>query len=298
MNNSGYKPAPSAHEGILMKIDSLCDKDFNRLSDYITSSFGIKMPAVKKTMLESRLLKRLRRLKLTSYKDYCDYLFSPEGMESEIPHFINKVTTNKTDFYREPEHFSYLIQAVLPKLAGERGGLLRNLRIWSAGCSTGEEPYTLAIVLKEFAEKHPQYQLGFSILATDISEEALITGHRAVYDESKIDPIPLHIKKKFLMKSKIRESGLVKIAPEIRDHVEFSRLNLMDKDFRFSKKMDIVFCRNVIIYFDRETQEAILNRVCRHIISGGYFFQGHSESIQGMNLPLRSVHPTIFEKTI
>ena len=281
-----------------MKIESLGDQDFNRLSDYITANFGIKMPAVKKTMLESRLLKRLRTLELTSYKDYCDYLFSPEGRASETPHFINKVTTNKTDFYREPDHFTYLVQNTLPKLAAERGGLLRNLRVWSAGCSTGEEPYTLAIVLKEFAENHPQYQLGFSILATDISEEVLMTGQQAVYHESKIAPVPLNIRKKYLLRSKNRTSGLVKMAPEIRDHIEFVKLNLMDKDFGIHKKMDIVFCRNVIIYFNREVQEAILNQICRYTISGGYFFQGHSESIQGMNLPLKSVHPTIFRKTI
>lgn len=279
-----------------MKTDSLCDQDFDRLSEYITASFGIKMPAVKKTMLESRLLKRLRKLEIPSYKDYCDYLFSPEGLESEIPHFINKVTTNKTDFYREPEHFSYLVQTALPKLAETRNGVLRNLRIWSAGCSTGEEPYTLAFVLKEFAENHPQVQLSFSILATDIAEEVLVAGHRAVYNESRIDPIPLHIKRKYLLKSKNKATGLVKIAPEIRSCVKFAPLNLMDTHFGLSEKMDIVLCRNVIIYFNKETQETILNRICRNITTGGYFFQGHSESIQGMKLPLKSVYPTIFRK--
>jgi len=280
-----------------MNPHSLADSDFNRLSAFIESEYGIKMPPVKKTMLESRLMKRLRELQISDYKSYCDYLFSSRGRAEEMPHFISKVTTNKTDFFREPNHFRFLSEKLLPDLVSSEGRSLRQLNFWSAGCSSGEEAYTLAMVISEFVLENPGIALNFSILATDISDNVLALGRRGVYHSSRIEPIPMELRKKYLLRSRDRSNPIVKIAPEIRKRVSFRKLNLMDHDYRLNQKFHVAFCRNVIIYFNKETQEAILGRIIRNLAPDGYLFQGHSESIQGMTLPLKPVQPTIFQKT-
>jgi len=175
---------------------SLNKKEFFRLSDFIEAEFGIKMPPAKKVLLESRLQKRLRKLQLKTFEEYCNYLFSPEGKSTEMPDFINQVTTNKTDFFREPNHFDFLSQEALPSIAKNNSGAHTNLKIWSAGCSTGEEPYTLAIVLSEYVSRNPNLRLDFSILATDISAAAIQKAKQAVYKNAVVAPIPLMLKKK------------------------------------------------------------------------------------------------------
>jgi len=152
------------------------------------------------------------------------------------------------------------------------------------------------MVLQNFADENPKYRLNYSILATDISQEVLTTGHNAVYSEDKVEPVAYPLKKKYLLKSKAKHKKLVKLVPEIRNRIQFKILNFMDKQYPLSKKVDIVFCRNVIIYFDKPTQESIINKLCNTIKPGGYFFQGHSESIQGFNVPLKPIYPTIYQK--
>ncbi|MBU2515370.1 chemotaxis protein CheR [bacterium] len=277
-------------------LQSLDKTDFNRLSAFIESEYGIKMPSVKKTMLESRLLKRLRHLQIPDFRSYCEYLFSAKGRKEELPHFISKVTTNKTDFFREPDHFSYLTNVILPRLLYQSGNPLRQINLWSAGCSSGEEAYTLAMVISEYAENNPETPFNFSILATDISDNVLSMGRKAIYHVSRIDPIPFALRRKYLLKSRDREKPVVKMVPEIRKLVKFEKLNLMDKDFGIKQNIHVAFCRNVIIYFNKEIQETILNKITKCLVPEGYLFQGHSESTQGMRLPLRSVHPTIFQK--
>ena len=271
-------------------------KDFSRLSRFIHAEYGIMIPPVKKILLESRLQKRLRELKIKTFKDYCDYLFSPNGKSSELTHFINQITTNKTDFFREPNHFDFLTQEVLPYLLKNDKNAHNDLTVWSAGCSSGEEPYTLAIVLSEYKSKNQNLNFNFSILATDISHEVLLKAKQAVYKQSTVEPIPLMLKKKYLLKSKDKNNGVVKIIPELRQKVQLGKLNFMDKDYGIKKPVNVIFCRNVLIYFDRPTQETILTRLCRCLKKGGYFFQGHSESINGMDLPLKSVSPTVYQK--
>lgn len=278
-------------------IVKLLQKDFTRLSQFIHSEYGIKMPDVKKTLLESRLQKRLKSLEIRSFKDYCDYLFSPEGMSEELPHFINKITTNKTDFFREKEHFEYLSNNVLPLLVNQ-DNTRKTINIWSAGCSTGEEAYTIGMVVQDYLDRNRIDRVDVSILATDISCEVLSIAKRAVYHDIRSAPIPFPIKKKYLLKSKAKDRKLIKIAPEIRQLVRFGRLNFMDTDYGLKQKMDIIFCRNVIIYFDKPTQDQILKNMLGYLKKGGYFFQGHSETTQGVNLPIRQVYPTVYVKTI
>lgn len=266
------------------------------LGEYIQTEYGIKMPPAKKTMLESRLQKRLRLLGMDSFKDYLTFVFSPEGMEQELVHMVDAVTTNKTDFFREPSHFEYLVDRVLPDLVERTGaGLRRPLVIWSAGCSTGEEPYTLAMVLAEYALKVQGFK--FQILASDISTQVLERASMAIYDEEKVAPVPPSMRKRYLLRSKDRDKRRVRIVPELRATLSFRRINFME-DFGMREQMDIIFCRNVIIYFDRQTQERLLRRFGDHLHPGGYLFMGHSETLSGLALPYVPVAPTVYRKPV
>jgi chemotaxis protein methyltransferase CheR len=270
----------------------LSDAEFRKLSQFIMTEYGIKMPFEKKIMLQSRLQKRLKALNISCFKDYIEYLFSPHGMSEEVIHMMDVVSTNKTDFFRESAHFDYLLSTALPSLYNELG--IRNLKIWSAGCSSGEEPYTLAITLSEYKEIHPGFD--FSILASDISTKMLQTGVNAVYPEEKVIDIPLTLKKKYLLKSKNREEKKVKIIPSLRNKVEYKRINLLELTPEHQPQFEIIFCRNVLIYFDRPIQYKILKVLCSNIIQGGFLFLGHSESITGLELPVKQLIPTVFIK--
>jgi chemotaxis protein methyltransferase CheR len=268
---------------------------FEKFSQFVTTQLGIKMPASKRTMLQSRLQKRLRHLRMRSFEEYYDFVFSEEGRGQEISHLLDTATTNKTDFYREPRHYEVLTQSVLPDLIQRTGiGLRRPLKIWSAGCSTGAEPYTLAMELSEFAARVDGFK--FQILATDICTRVLGIAANAVYEEHDAQPVPMVCKKKYLLRSKDRVRPRVRIGPELRRLVEFRQLNLMDPDYGMAASLDIIFCRNVIIYFDRPTQYGVLSRLCRCLKPGGYLFMGHSETLNGFDLPLRSVASTVYRK--
>jgi chemotaxis protein methyltransferase CheR len=274
---------------------AMSEKDFRRLGDFIYSECGIKMPDSKKVMLEARLRRRLRVLEMDSFSKYCDYVFSSEGTRRELFNMIDMVTTNKTDFFREPRHFEYLAETVLPELINATGaGVRRKLMIWSAGCSTGEEPYTLAMVLSDFADTRRGFH--FMILATDISTRVLEKAMSAIYEEDRVAPVPWEMKKKYLLRSRDKGRGLVRIVPALRETVKFRRLNFMEGDFGMRELLHIIFCRNVIIYFDRPTQERLLNRFCEHLVKGGYVFVGHSETLHGLDVPLVQVFPTIYRK--
>jgi chemotaxis protein methyltransferase CheR len=264
------------------------------LSRFIYDECGIKMPASKKTMLEARLHKRLRALGMPSFADYCAFLFGVAGGD-ELVRMIDLATTNKTDFFREADHFTYLSQRALPEWLKRYGkGGARRLTVWSAGCSSGEEPYTLAMVLHEFAAGSVDFD--YRILATDICTQVLEKAHLAVYHEERADHIPAYLKRKYLLRSRDKSSGLVRVVPELREKVRFRRLNLMAGDFGMREQIDIIFCRNVIIYFDRPTQEKLLNRLCDHLPPGGYLFMGHSETLSGLDVPLTQVFPTVYRK--
>lgn len=268
---------------------------FRRFSEFIYERVGIKMPLAKKTMLEGRLQKRLKALGMNTFEEYSNFVFSRQGHDSERIHLIDVVTTNKTDFFREPDHFDFLVKTALPAvLSSNRPNLREPLRIWSAGCSSGEEPYTLAMVLTEFSERHPNIK--FSILASDISTRILETAKVAVYPEERADTIPLSIKKKFLRKSKNPALSLVRINHQLRSMVSFRRINFMDDDFGITEKMDIIFCRNVVIYFDKQTQQTLMRKFHRQLKPGGYLFIGHSETLSGLDVDLEPVASTVYRK--
>jgi len=278
-----------------MEPDTLSARDSQRLRGLIYRECGIHLSAEKELMLEARLRKLMRRLNLPTLSEYCSYVFAGDGGPEELIRLIDAVTTNKTDFFRENRHFDFLIESTLPLLEREyRAGTYSVLRVWSAGCSTGEEPYTLSMVLSEYAAARPAFH--FHVLATDISTAVLDQARRAVYKADVVRPIASELRRKYLLRAKDRESPLFRIAPELRDLVEFRRLNLMDQDFGFSEQLDIIFCRNVIIYFDRHTREGLLGRLARQLRPGGFLFLGHSETLNGLDVPLTPVGPTVYRK--
>jgi chemotaxis protein methyltransferase CheR len=273
--------------------ENLSNADFNRLRTLIYEESGISLNSDKKTMLEIRIKRRLRGLSISCFTDYCKYVFGPDGQQTELVHLIDAVTTNKTDFFREAGHFDYLASQALPDLAARRG-TGRRMLAWSAGCSTGEEPYTLAMVLNEYAETHPVFQ--FNVLATDICTTVLEKARMGIFRSELAEPVPWELRRKYFLRSRERASDLVRIVPELRERVEFRRLNFMDANYGLAEQADIIFCRNVIIYFDRATQVRILEKLVRNLAPGGYFFAGHSESLQGMDLPLVPAGLAVYRK--
>lgn len=273
--------------------ETISNSDFGRLRSFIYAQSGINLNMDKRTMLELRIKRRLKSLNLTSFSEYCEYLFGHQGQKEEIVHFLDVVTTNKTDFFREPDHFDFLANKALPELVA-RKGRERQVLVWSAGCSTGEEPYTLAIVMNEFGLAHPGFQ--FRILATDISTTVLKKATLGIYSEDVVRPVASDLRRKYFMRSRDRSSNEVRVVPELRQFVEFRRLNFKDADYGMTEKVDAIFCRNVIIYFDRSTQEQILQKLTYHLMPGGYCFVGHSETLHGMDLPLMPVAPALYRR--
>jgi chemotaxis protein methyltransferase CheR len=270
--------------------EGLSTRDFTRLRELIYTETGICLSPEKKTMVEVRLKRRLRALNMDTYSTYCEFVFGRRGAKDELIYLINVITTNKTDFFREPLHFDFLVQKALPELAVDG----RAFAIWSAGCSSGEEPYTLAMVLSEYAETHPGFR--FRIQASDISTTVLEKAEAGIYSSECVAPIPIALKRKYLLRSRDAKSPRARVVPELRSLVQFRRLNFMDADYTLAEKVDAIFCRNVLIYFDRATQESILRKLVHNLRPTGYLFVGHSETLHDMDLPVVPVAPALYRK--
>jgi chemotaxis protein methyltransferase CheR len=266
-------------------------RNFERLSALIQQYSGIKMPSGKRTMITVRLRARLTQLRLPHLDAYCDFLFLEGGLESEIVHLIDAVSTNKTDFFREPAHFNFLRETALPHYAAEGR---RQLKFWSSAASIGAEAYTLAMVLDDFRTRHrgPDY----SILGTDISTEALAVAVSGQFPRAMMEPVPDEFLARYILQPRDPEMDFVRVAPGLRAKMAWGRLNLMDERYPVERDMDVIFCRNVLIYFDRPTQHKVLERLCGHLTVGGFLILGHSESSIGANLPVTAVYNTIFRK--
>lgn len=297
-NGKHHSPTSPKSETVAPWQDKtvLTDAEFEKLSAFIYKQIGISMSSVKKTMLQARLQKRLRQLDMTSFKTYCDYLFSSEGMRDELGPLINVVTTNKTDFFREPHHFEFLAQIAIPQFTRDGSLFHRPFRVWSSACSSGEEPYTLAMVLSEYQEHYGDFS--WSVLGTDISTRVLDKAVTGVYPEEEITPVPHHMRSKYLLRSKNRDKRLVKISSTLQNKVSFKHLNLMDPEYGIKGLFEAIFCRNVIIYFDKKTQETLIKKLYRYLVPGGYIFFGHAESINGIDLPLEPVATTVYRKPL
>lgn len=275
--------------------DHLAALDFQRISTLIGREVGIKLPPAKRLMVEGRLRRRVRGLGLAGFAAYGDYLFRQNGLERELPHLINAVTTNKTDFFREPEHFGCMEKTLLPSLLAGRSENRPLLKIWSAASSTGAEAYTIAMVLAQLMAQRGDFR--FAVLGTDISTDVLEVARRAVFPLDQVAPVPAQMQARYLMQS--RRAGLrpeVRIVPELRRLVRFERLNLMEGRYPYDRDVDIIFLRNVLIYFEKADQTAVINRLVDHLRPGGYLLLGHSESMIGTSLALRQIAPSVFQK--
>ncbi|MGO8152145.1 protein-glutamate O-methyltransferase CheR [Rhizobium leguminosarum] len=271
--------------------DRISKRNFDKLARFIYDYSGIKMPPTKLTMLEGRLRRRLRATNQATFDDYCDFLFNEDGLAQETVYLIDVVTTNKTDFFREAKHFDYLQSVALPAISNSG---VRTIRTWSSACSTGAEPYTMAMVLAEFAEG--RNDVSYSVLATDLSTDVLQTARRGIYPEDLIAPVPRDLQRKYVLTAKQPGRREVRITPKLRSKIGFARMNLMDEKYPIGEPMHVIFCRNVLIYFDKQTQAGVLNRLCACLAKGGYMFIGHSESITGFDLPLKQVSNTVFQR--
>jgi chemotaxis protein methyltransferase CheR len=266
-----------------METQTLTASQFADFQRVITSTLGIKMPPTKQVMLQSRLHHRLRELGIETFDEYHARFFGDAGHQAaELEHLLNLATTNKTDFFREPDHFDVLAREVLPAWLRAPSGLV--FAVWCAGCATGEEAYTIAMVL---AEQRRTFSFEFFIRATDVSTRVLETARNAVYAEDHAEPIPPALRQRYLLRSRDRAARQVRIVPELRERVRFGHLNFLSLDFGMREVFDVVFFRNVMIYFDRETQQRVVAKICRQLRADGKLFIAHSETLQGLALPLR-----------
>ena len=278
-------PKPG-HEG-----EPISSFNFERLIKFIKGYSGIALNDTKLSMLEGRLKRRMRAVGIDDINEYCRTVLDESGPEidAEIIHLMDAVTTNKTDFFREPVHFEYLTRTILPEIVASGA---RRIKVWSAACSIGAEPYTIAMVLDDFCSKHPD--MDYSVLATDLSFVSLQKALIGRFVESMIDPVPHELRQRYVMRS--AEGREVRMSPRLRSHIAFARLNLMDDRYPVPRDFDVIFLRNVLIYFDKPTQIAVPTRLCEHLRAGGYLVLGHSESISRSTLPLHSVANTIFQR--
>ncbi len=276
--------------------EKLTDVQFNRLKNFIETTAGIKMPYSKKIMVESRLIKRLNFLKFRDFTEYIKFVFEFVDGRKEIFNLIDAITTNKTEFFRENEHFNFLRKKAVPHILVNLSKKTdKKIKIWSAGCSTGEEVYSIAISIEE--ERLLGLRLSdFFIYGTDISVKVLKTAEKAIYRLDSVRSLPDFIKKKYFLKSKDKKDLLVRIKPEMREKSMFGRLNFMDDNYGLEGKFHIVFCRNVLIYFDKAIQQAIIRKILKHLDKNGFLLVGHSESLHGLDLPLKKIAPAVYVK--
>lgn len=263
-------------------------EEFQRFRKLIYDKSGISLSDQKKSLLASRLSKRLRDLELTTFSEYYAAVMEDPSRE-EFTQMLDLISTNKTDFFREPKHFDFLRERILPEL--ERG---KRIRVWSSACSTGEEPYTIAMTLYEGVQNPAQWD--FKILASDLSTRVLAKAASGVYDEDRFRDVPPEVIKRHFLRGRGDQTGVFKVKPHLASAITFRRLNLMDDRFPIKNPLDLIFCRNVMIYFDRPTQETLVNKFHRYLKPGGYLFIGHSESLQWVTHPFKSLGPTIYQK--
>jgi chemotaxis protein methyltransferase CheR len=263
------------------------DQDFETIRSQLYAHAGIALSDYKKDMVYNRLVRRIRTLSLDGFSAYFSYLKSNVG---EFPLFINALTTNLTAFFRESHHFEFLKQVVIPDVAASGS---QRIRIWSAGCSMGEEPYSLAMALSTTDIDLREWDM--KILATDIDSDVLEIAQTGMYGADRIDAMPQVFQTRFFRKGRGQYSGMVKIADELRGMVTFKELNLMHS-WPMKGPLDVIFCRNVMIYFDKETQKLLLNRMADLLKPGGFLFVGHSESPFRLTDRFKLIGNTIYQK--
>jgi len=271
----------------------LADEDFDFLCRLIYERSRIHLSRDKKTLVATRLSKRLRLLKLGGYGEYCDLLRSPAGKE-ELSFLIDRISTNHTHFFREMKHFDFLREKIIPPWRAKSSVKPGPFQIWSAACSTGEEPYSLAIHLAEHLA--PAETNAWRIMATDISTRVLEIAGRGVYEADRLGDISHDRLRHHFQKGVRDQDGQFRVKDALRQQIEFQHLNLLEPPYPFSQTFHLILCRNVMIYFDRPTQEALIGHLAERLQPGGYLMVGHSESLSAIKHSLQLVQPAIYFK--
>ncbi|HVL02499.1 MAG TPA: protein-glutamate O-methyltransferase CheR [Dongiaceae bacterium] len=270
-----------------MIADELNASDHRRLAQFVAKTAGIQLPENKKSLIESRLRHRQIQLGHATLGEYIDYAL--DHAPQEQPLLIDALTTNKTDFFREQVHFDVLASQLKPLLASHS-----NLNIWSAGCSTGEEPYTIAMVLDHHRPSAGGY--AFHILATDISISCLAYARQATYSAERIEPVPERFRRRYLLRSRDPQRQLIRIAPEVRSTITFAEFNLIRGNFSQLDLFDVIFCRNVMIYFSTEQRRRLIERFRGQLNAGGLLFVGLSEGISANRELFHQISPSVYRK--
>ncbi len=266
------------------------DRDFEKVRNLVKSHTGISLSNAKKDMVYSRLSRRLRNLGIDKFSDYCNLVEG--GDDAELIKFTNAITTNLTAFFREDHHFQYLAKTLVPELI-RKNQLDRRIRIWSAGCSTGEEPYSLAMTMKESMPSNETWDL--KILATDLDSDVLQKASNGVYSSDRINGLSNNRKKRWFLNGKGDNEGTVRVRPELQEIITFKQLNLL-QEWPTKGPFDFIFCRNVVIYFDKDTQKVLFDRYANVLINDAHLFIGHSESLFKVSDRFKLLGQTIYKK--
>ncbi len=266
------------------------DASFERIRQFVSEHTGIVLTEAKKNMVYGRLSKRIRKGRFDTFDEFCDALET--GDEDEQEFMINAITTNLTAFFREQHHFDFLVDTLVPQLI-EQNKHSKRLRIWSAGCSTGEEPYSIAITLQESLPDIEQWDV--KILATDLDANVVAHGKKGVYREDRITGLPEEVIQRWFKRGKGDNEGMVRVHPELQKMITFKRLNLLH-EWPMKGPFDLMFCRNVVIYFDKETQKVLFDRYADILIPEAHLFIGHSETLYKVSDRFESLGHTIYRK--
>ncbi|MEO7598441.1 MAG: protein-glutamate O-methyltransferase [Opitutus sp.] len=268
------------------------ESEFDFIRSLVYERSRISLSADKRELVSARLGKRLRATQLPSIGDYCQLLKTP-GQEAELANLIDAISTNHTFFFRENAHFDFLRKTIVPEMQTRcRQERWPQFRIWSAACSSGEEPYSIAITLAEALQNW-----AWHINATDISHRVLETGNMGIYRSEAVDRLPKNVVQTHFQRGFGPHDGNFRAKPELRERITFQQLNLLQGEPPFSTPFHVIFCRNVMIYFDRPTQEELIAKLTRHLVPGGYLFVGHAESLTGLKHSLKSIRPAVYQRS-
>jgi chemotaxis protein methyltransferase CheR len=280
--------------GNLANVPPMTENERKAISAYIENEFGIRMPVAKKTLLEGRLAKRVAACGLPDYGAYFDFVTKDLAGQDEYLHFMDLVSTHETSFFREPRHFEFLSRSVIPALCGEEGR--RSISVLCAACSTGEEAYTLGMLIDSNLRERRRNDMSFFVEGLDLSNKAVNIAERGVYLTERIKKIPDELQKRYVMTSKDRTKDLCRFVPELRRNMRFHTGNLLGDLALLQHFYDIVFCRNVLIYFDRSNQHRVIATLLNRMHPDSFLFLGHSETMLSFDFPLRSVAHSVYIK--
>lgn len=271
----------------------ISDAEFQKLREFIHSHTGIALSDHKRALVYARLARRLRHHRLESFAEYYQLLTERDPEGQELVEMINCITTNKTDFFREPHHFKFLADRVFPEILGRGPGAGRRVRLWSAGTATGEEAYTLAMTVREAIPLSESWDI--RVLATDIDTRVLASAERGEYSRDQIEGVPPALRQRYFLQGEGPHAGYFRVKPTLRDLIRFRRLNLMDDPWPMRGLFDVILCRNVIIYFDRPTQRRLVERFTQLLRPEGYLMLGHSESLIDSGGKLRHMSQSVYQ---